>query len=222
MPYSAACPSWRAPRLTSVARRIRRRSKRSARIPAGNTTSALAVSYLLDTLAPVAPTVTPVAGPGTTGTTGFSRSPSWSVTGVEPGAVISCAASGPAGAVASTAVSCGPTVTLNLNGLSDGTYQLTVTVTDAAGNATSAPAVSYLLDTQPPAAASVTPVAGPGTTLCRRDGRCGRQDVRRAREARGRQVDPRRRLTRRRSRHSSDRGREPGSGSCRPASPNRS
>ena len=57
---------------------------------AGNVTNAPPVTYLLDTVAPTVATVTPVAKPGSTGTTGFSRTPSWSMTDVEPGATISC------------------------------------------------------------------------------------------------------------------------------------
>jgi len=50
------------------------------------------VSYVLDAQAPAAATVTGVAGPGSTGTTGFSTSPSWSVSNVESGTTVTCAA----------------------------------------------------------------------------------------------------------------------------------
>src|SRR5205807_9249946 len=47
---------------------------------AGNVSQApLALTYVLDTVAPARPTVTPVVQLGSTGTTGFSRTPSWTV-----------------------------------------------------------------------------------------------------------------------------------------------
>jgi len=109
--------------------------------------------------------VTPVSGPGSTGTTGFSTSPSWSISNVEPGAVVTCAATGPSGALAASKISCSSSsVTLNLSGLADGAYSVTVTQTDAAGNATTSPTATYLFDTHAPAAPAVTGVAGAGST----------------------------------------------------------
>src|SRR5205807_6410653 len=127
--------------------------------------SAAPASYLLDTHAPSAASVTTMVKPGSTGATGFTRSPSWTVTGVEPSAAISCDVQRPDGTALDPArVTCGTTTTLDLSGLADGSYTLVVSLTDAAGNVTSAPPVSYLLDTVAPAAATVTPVAKPGST----------------------------------------------------------
>src|SRR5205807_8279719 len=110
--------------------------------------------------------VSPVVKPGSTGVTGFSRSPSWSIGNVEPGATVTCAATGPGGAaLAASALTCtASSVTLDLTGAVDGSYLVTVTVTEAAGNANDSPAVSYSLDTHAPAAATVTAVPGPGST----------------------------------------------------------
>src|SRR5207302_794989 len=107
---------------------------------------------------------TATTGPGDTGTTGFVRSPSWSIGSVEPGATVTCAATNPAGTpVAAGRVTCANAVGLDLSGLADGSYTVTVTVTDAAGNATSTVA-SYLLDTVAPPVPSVTSVVKSGST----------------------------------------------------------
>ena len=118
---------------------------------AGNTSSARTRTYLLDTTAP--------AGPGVTGPTGPSadRTPTFTISG-EPGGSFSCTVTAPDGAT-STVVCAAGDVTLSLG--ADGTYTLSVTQTDAAGNTSSATTRTYLLDTTAPAGPGVTGPTGP-------------------------------------------------------------
>jgi hypothetical protein len=112
--------------------------------PAGNASSTT-VSWVRDT----APAPTPaVAAP-----TSPSKitAPVFAVTEPEPGVTYTCTVTGPSVVTAT----CGPATTVNLAGAVDGTYMLSVTATDPAGNVSPAGVATYLLDTAPPA----TPVA---------------------------------------------------------------
>jgi hypothetical protein len=104
---------------------------------------------------PVAPGVVGPAGPSNVRTPGFTLSG-------EAGATYACTLTRPEGT--SSAVTCSAgALTLSLPG-PDGTYTLTVTVTDAGGNTSAATTRSYLLDTTPPAAPGVVVRPGRRTT----------------------------------------------------------
>ena len=118
---------------------------------AGNTTTAGSASYVLDTSAPPAPTVTAPGSPSQ------GRTPSFTFGDSEPGVTFSCSVSGPATVTITT---CGATTTIDLRGAPDGTYTLTVSAVDAAGNVSASTRATYVLDTTAPAAPSVTGVPG--------------------------------------------------------------
>ena len=120
--------------------------------PAGNESAAGSVTWVLDTIAPPAPTVTAPTSPGN------SRHPSFTVADTETGVQWTCQVSGPGSA---TVASCGPTTVLNLTGSPDGTYTVTVSAVDAAGNVSDVTTASYTLDTTPPPAPSVTAPRSP-------------------------------------------------------------
>ncbi|MDQ1747793.1 MAG: large repetitive protein, partial [Frankiaceae bacterium] len=113
-------------------------------------TRPLTFTYLLDTAAPAAPTVavTPSPSQGVKVT--------YTIADVEAGGVVTCSLSVPAGSTLTVPVNCGPTVALDLTGQPNGSYVLSVTVTDAAGNTSTATVASYVYDTKPPAAPGVT------------------------------------------------------------------
>jgi hypothetical protein len=120
---------------------------------AGNVSGIATSSYVLDRTAPVPPTV------GTPVSPAKILQPTWSVAGSEPGLAASCSVAGPSGPV--SAVSCsapvgGAAFTTDLSGLADGSYTLTVRVTDAAGNSSSTSGTPYVLDTTAPQAVLVT------------------------------------------------------------------
>jgi large repetitive protein len=129
---------------------------------AGNTSVAGRSSYLLDTTPPSPPTVAlsvPATSPGNV------TAPQFSVTGVEAGATLACSVTGPT-TVPNSAITCGPTTTVDLSGTGrDGSYTLSVTATDAAGNTSTAAAAAYVLDTTPPPAPVVTPPPGASTKM---------------------------------------------------------
>jgi predicted phage tail protein len=132
---------------------------------AGNTSVAGTATYVLDTAAPPVPTVTltsPASSPGSV------THPQFSVNDTEAGVTLTCSVSGPT-SVPASAVTCGPTTTVNLSGAGrDGAYTLSVTATDAAGNASSAATATYTLDTTPPPAPSVvltSPASSPSSTV---------------------------------------------------------
>lgn len=113
---------------------------------AGNTSSTT-VSWTRDTVPPAKPTVT---GSSTASRT---RTPSFTVTDPDAVATWQCTVTGPSPVLASA---CGPTTTLDLSSAADGTYTLSVVAVDAAGNASVAGTASYVLDTTPPPAPSVS------------------------------------------------------------------
>jgi hypothetical protein len=120
---------------------------------AGNTSSAGSTTYLLDTSAPPAPVVTlmnPTTSPS------YVAAPQFSVSDTEAGVGFSCSASGPT-PVPASAISCGATTTVDLSGTGrDGSYTVSVTATDAAGNTSGAGTALYVLDTTAP----LPPVVG--------------------------------------------------------------
>ncbi|MFP5220493.1 MAG: Ig-like domain repeat protein [Actinomycetes bacterium] len=121
---------------------------------AGNTSAAGTASYLLDTTAPAAPVVSAPAGP--------SSDRSWTVTWTgEAGPTATCALRLGTTTV-ETVSGCLSGHTFTLSG-ADGTYSVRVTLTDAAGNTSTAGTASYLLDTTAPAAPAVTAAAGPSS-----------------------------------------------------------
>ncbi|HEX3824714.1 MAG TPA: hypothetical protein VHV79_09645 [Mycobacteriales bacterium] len=135
--------------------------------PAGNLTSTT-VTWIRDTTAPSAPTVTlsaPAASPGNVRSLQFTVSDSDN--SPVPGLTYTCSVAGPS-PVPAAAISCGaPTTSVNLGaGAADGIYTLSVTATDAALNS-SAPAgtATYALDTtapNPPAVTLSSPTSSPG------------------------------------------------------------
>ncbi len=132
--------------------------------PAGNTapSSATAV-YLLDTTPPPAPSVVlsaPASSPGN------DPVPQFTVTDSEPGVTYTCTVTGPT-PVPPAAITCGATTTVDLTGAGrDGSYRLSVTATDAAGNTSTAGTRRYVLDTRPPPTPTVNlsnPASSPGS-----------------------------------------------------------
>ncbi|MCU1622358.1 MAG: Cable pili-associated 22 kDa adhesin protein [Frankiales bacterium] len=121
---------------------------------AGNLSAVATSSYVLDRAAPVAATMLTPASPSK------GLQPTWTVSDDEPGVTAVCTLNGPGGAVAAP-VSCsappsGAPFGVDLTGLTDGSYTLTVQVSDAAGNKTSATSTAYVLDTTAPSAVVVT------------------------------------------------------------------
>jgi hypothetical protein len=116
---------------------------------AGNVGPAVSSNYTLDTTAPAAP----VFGQRPT-SPGASKRPVW--TWVTPtGTTAECLVTG-AGRVIRDWAPCGSSYTLNLSGQPDGTYRLSVRLTDVAGNVGPAASSSYTLDSM------TTPTTGGG------------------------------------------------------------
>ena len=122
---------------------------------AGNTGPAGTAAYVLDRAAPAAPVLTSTPASPSPVTT-----PSWSFT-AEAGATTTCTVTGPSGGTVS-AGSCTSPYTTSLPG--DGTYTLTVTATDAAGNTSAAASDDYTLDTAAPVPPTLTAPSSPGTS----------------------------------------------------------
>jgi hypothetical protein len=101
-------------------------------------------SYVLDTAAPAAAVVSAPVGPSR------NRTPSFTLT-TEDGATTSCRLTSGA-TVISDYAACTSPVVINLADLPDGTYTLTVRVSDAAGNPGPSATGTYVLDTTAPAA----------------------------------------------------------------------
>src|SRR5207244_3643490 len=116
---------------------------------AGNTSPAATSTYVLDTTAPVAPTIT--AAPVTPGN---GRSPSWSFTS-KAGATFTCSIMRGGVTVFRPATCTSPT-SYDLTSLPDALPTFTVTATDAAGNTSPAATSTYVLDTTAPVAPTIT------------------------------------------------------------------
>ncbi|MDX6200176.1 MAG: large repetitive protein [Actinomycetota bacterium] len=119
---------------------------------AGNVSAPGTGTYVLDTTAPPAPLVVQPASPGRI------RNPSVTFT-AEPGTTGSCRLTHGA-TVLSDSAPCASPATLNLTGLNDGTYTLSIRAVDLAGNIGPAGTATYVLDTTAPAAPTMTLVAG--------------------------------------------------------------
>ncbi len=129
---------------------------------AGNTSAAGTATYKLDTTPPPVPLVdlsVPASSPGNL------TSPQFTVSDTEAGVSYACTVTGPT-TVPSAAVTCGQTTTVDLGGAGrDGSYTLSVTATDAAGNTSQAGTATYVLDTIAPPAPTVVlsvPASSPG------------------------------------------------------------
>ncbi|HEX3907059.1 MAG TPA: Ig-like domain-containing protein [Mycobacteriales bacterium] len=118
----------------------------------GNVSSTSSASYTLDTVAPPVPDVTAPAA------TGHSRMPTFTVTDTEPGVTYTCTVSGPTPA---TVADCDGSPVVDLSSAPDGTYTLSVTASDAAGNTSAAGSAGYLLDSIAPPAPTVTGPTSP-------------------------------------------------------------
>ncbi|MCA1684259.1 MAG: Ig-like domain-containing protein, partial [Actinobacteria bacterium] len=119
---------------------------------AGNSSSSSS-DYTYDTTAPVAPVITAPVSPSN------NANPSWSFTVAADAVTTTCTLTRGA-TVISAAATCAGSATYDLTGLPDGVYTLTVTTTDAAGNASSSSA-DYTYDTTPPAAAVIIAPSSP-------------------------------------------------------------
>ncbi|MDT7544930.1 MAG: large repetitive protein, partial [Actinomycetota bacterium] len=119
---------------------------------AGNVSLPGAGSYLLDTTAPGAPAVSSPTSPGRT------RAPSFSFT-AEAGTTGSCRLTRGT-TILSDSAACGSPSTVDLTGLPDGAYTLSVRAVDPAGNIGPAGTATYVLDTTAPVAPTYTLIAG--------------------------------------------------------------
>src|SRR5205823_2398092 len=114
---------------------------------AGNVATATS-TYVLDTTAPVAPTITSVPG-----SPGNDLTPTWTFT--TPEGTTTCSLSS-GGVTVFGPSACAGSITFDLSTQPDGTYTFPVSVTDAAGNVGPAATSTYVLDTTPPAAPTIT------------------------------------------------------------------
>ncbi|MGH2651017.1 MAG: hypothetical protein ACRDHK_07395, partial [Actinomycetota bacterium] len=130
---------------------------------AGNASSAVTDTATLDTSPPSTPAIASVLSDATSPATGNDPTPPLVVTGATPGATVKIFSG--ATLLASKAAA-GPAVTFNalpsdteLTLGADGTYALTATATDAAGNASAASAAfSYILETGAPAVTAIASI----------------------------------------------------------------
>lgn len=121
---------------------------------AGNAASSAPITYLLDTTPPAAPVLTASPGP--------SAAPWWTVTwSAESGTTGTCTLTR-AGASIRTSP-CASAHQVDLSGLPDGTYTITITLADAAGNISPASSADHVLDTTPPAAPVLSAPGGPSS-----------------------------------------------------------
>ena len=125
---------------------------------AGNVSAVATSTYVLDRTAPAAAQVVAPASPAK------DLHPSWTVVGAEAGLTATCVVTGPGGSLPQAACSAptsGAPFAVDLTGLPDGSYTLTVSTADAAGNATSATSAAYVLDTTAPRAVLVSAPPSP-------------------------------------------------------------
>jgi hypothetical protein len=140
---------------------------------AGNPGPSATGTYVLDTTAPAAPLLSLVPA-----TPSPLRSVTWAF-GYEPGSTLVCRLTFPTGAVREIS-GCASPLTVDLTGLPDGSYVLSVRAVDAAGNVGLATTSTHVIDSAALAAPGltgpVTPgstrtptwrIAGAGTTECR-------------------------------------------------------
>lgn len=124
---------------------------------AGNPGPSATGTYVLDTTGPAAPVLT--LSPATPSP---SRSITWAFT-YEPGSTLVCRFTFPTGAVREI-VGCTSPLTVDLTGLPDGSYSLTVRAVDAAGNVGAALTEVHVLDSTALAPPTVTGPVTPGST----------------------------------------------------------
>jgi hypothetical protein len=117
----------------------------------GNTSAPTSVTYLLDTTPPNAPTVTGPSGPTSTTSVTVRLD-------ADSDATARCALRAPDGSWTDVPCSAG-SLPLELAG-PDGTWQLVVTLVDAAGNESAPTTWTVTLDTQAPAAPAVRLIQG--------------------------------------------------------------
>jgi hypothetical protein len=117
----------------------------------GNVGAVGSVNYVLDTLAPNAPTLSGPASPGNSAAVSFTFA-------TEAGATTDCRLDGPSGIGTFAACSSPDLLTLSQG---DGIYTFRVRALDAAGNQSLIASRVYRLDTAAPAAPSVTAPASP-------------------------------------------------------------
>lgn len=124
---------------------------------AGNVSATGSASYRLDTTPPAGAVITAPLSPSS------GRKPTFSFTS-ETGSSATCQLSSSSTIYPEAA--CTSPVSLDLTGLPDGTYTLTVRLTDAAGNSSAATTATYVLDTTAPTAPvfTVTPGTSPDRT----------------------------------------------------------
>ncbi|HTW20319.1 MAG TPA: Ig-like domain-containing protein, partial [Mycobacteriales bacterium] len=121
----------------------------------GNVSSEGTATYQLDTHIPAAPVVTAPTSPGT------DDSPTFTVSGIEPGGTAECQVSGPS--TVPTPV-CGASTTLDLSAAAEGTYTLTVVVKDAAGLQSVPASATYEFEAGGPSVPVVTAPASPSNS----------------------------------------------------------
>ncbi|MCU1691766.1 MAG: putative internalin, partial [Frankiales bacterium] len=127
--------------------------------PAGNLSALTTSSYVLDTVPAAAATITAPPSPSTT------RTPTWVITAPEVGVTAVCRVLYGTGPLSGTVVrqesapckvsAAGEPFALDLTGAPDGSYELVVRLSDAAGNPGTEQRSAYLLDTVAPGAVSV-------------------------------------------------------------------
>jgi hypothetical protein len=119
---------------------------------AGNVSSPGTGEYVLDTTAPPAPVVVQPTSPGR------NRTPSVTFT-AEAGTTGSCKLTHGT-TILSDAAPCASPAAINLTGLPDGAYTLSIRAVDLAGNVGPAGTATYVLDTTAPATPVFTLIAG--------------------------------------------------------------
>jgi large repetitive protein len=110
---------------------------------AGNTSDPGTTTYLFDTVKPQVPAVTVPA-------TGHSQQPGFAINSPEFGITLSCVLTDANSHVVDSLTPCASPYVADLHGESDGSYTVSVTAEDAAGNTSDPGSTTYLLDTVPP------------------------------------------------------------------------
>lgn len=141
-PYSVALPADDTYTFTATATDA-----------AGNTSAALTRTYVLDSTAPATADVVGPRSPGKL------TSPTWQVSSSE--GTIQCQLVKGTATLVRDWATCGPTFSVPLPG--DGSYTLSARVVDAAGNLSPVVTSTYVLDTVPPAPATIVTPSSPST-----------------------------------------------------------